>query len=57
MNLIHGHFFDTSVLYDQCITEKDGKTLLFHLNYGLDCWTEDREKRDFARARKLRKET
>ena len=57
MNLVHGYFDDTQVLYDQCITEKDGKALLFYLNYGLDCWTEDKERGDLARARKLRKET
>jgi hypothetical protein len=57
MNLIHGYFTGTQVLYDQCITEKNGQALLFYLNYGLDCWTEDKEKGDLARARKLRKET
>ena len=56
MNLIHGYFFDTSVLYDQCVTEKDGRALLFYLQYGLDCYGEDRKKGDFARARKLRQE-
>jgi AbiU2 len=57
MNLIHSFFFDRAVLYDQTITEKDGKQLLFHLSYGLDCWTEDKEKGNFARARKLREQT
>jgi hypothetical protein len=57
MNLIHGYFFGTTVLYDQCITKKDGNALLFYLNYGLECWTEDKEKGDLARAKKLRKET
>jgi len=57
MNLIHGYFSDTTVLYDQCITEKDGNALLFLLEYGLDCWTEDKDKKDFGRARKLRKRT
>jgi len=52
LNLVHRYFFDTTVLYDQCITEKDGNQLLFYLNYGLECWTEDKEKRDFARAMK-----
>jgi hypothetical protein len=55
MNLVHGYFFGTTVLYDQCITKKDGNELLFYLNYGLECWTEDKEKEDFARARKLQK--
>ena len=57
MNLIHGHFFDTTVLYDQCITEKDGNALVFYLNYGQECWAEDKEKGDFSRAKKWRKET
>jgi len=52
LNLVHRYFFDTTVLYDQCITEKDGDQLLFYLNYGLECWTEDKEKRNFARAMK-----
>jgi hypothetical protein len=42
--LVRGHFFDTTVLYDQCITEKDGNQLVFYLNYGLECWAEDKEK-------------
>ena len=57
MNLIHGHFSDTAVLYDQCVTEKDGNALLFYLQYGLECWKEDREKGDLSRARKIRKQT
>jgi hypothetical protein len=57
MNLIHGHYFKTTVLYDQCITEKDGNKLVFYLNYGLECWLEDKEKRNFSRAKKWRKET
>jgi len=57
LNLIHGYFFDTTVLYDQCITEKDGNQLAFYLNYGLECWTEDKEKRDFSRAKKWREKT
>ena len=57
MNLIHGYFTGTSVLYDQCITEKDGKALLFHLRYGLECWTEDKKNKDFTRARKIRNRT
>ena len=57
LNLIHRYFFDTTVLYDQCITEKDGNDLLFYLNYGLECWTEDKDKRDFARSMKWRKKT
>ena len=57
MNLIHGHFSDTAVLYDQCVTEKDGNSLLFYLQYGLECWNEDRKKGDLSRARKIRKET
>jgi hypothetical protein len=57
LNLIHGHFFDTTVLYDQCITEKDGNQLVFYLNYGLEYWAEDKEKRDFARAKKWREKT
>jgi hypothetical protein len=57
MNLVHGHFLDTDVLYDQCITEKDGNALLFYLQYGLECWNEDREKGDLSRARKIRRPT
>jgi HEPN superfamily AbiU2-like protein len=57
MNLIHGHFSDAAVLYDQCITEKDGNALLFYLQYGLESWNEDREKGDLSRARKIRRQT
>jgi hypothetical protein len=57
LNLIHGYFFDTTVLYDQCITERDGNQLAFYLNYGLECWNEDKEKQNFARATRWRKKT
>ncbi len=54
LNLLNRYFFDTTVHYDQCITEKDGNQLVFFLNYGLECWTEDKEKRDFTRTKKWR---
>jgi hypothetical protein len=57
LNLLNRSFFDTTVQYDQCITEKDGNQLVFFLNYGLECWTEDREKQDFTRAKKCREKT
>jgi uncharacterized protein (UPF0147 family) len=56
MNLIHSHFFDRTVLYEKCITEKDGNALVFYLNYGQECWAEDKEKGDLRRATKWRKE-
>lgn len=52
LNLIHGYYFDRVVMYDQCITEKDGNALLFYLNYGLESRREDIERKDFSRAKK-----
>ncbi len=57
MNLIYQFFSQPHVLYDQCVTQKDGNDLIFYLNYGLECWREDREKRNFDRARRLRSKT
>jgi hypothetical protein len=56
LNLIHGHFFDREVLYEKCVTENDGNSLLFYLDYGLQSWTEDKAKEDFSRAKTWRSE-
>ena len=54
MNSIHRFFLQPHVMYDQCVTQKDGNDLIFYLNYGLECWREDIQKRNFDRARRLR---
>jgi AbiU2 len=55
MNLIHGHFTDTEVKYEMCITSQDGDSLLFYLEYGLDVWEEDKLNHNVDRIHKLRK--
>lgn len=55
MNLIHGHFTDTEVKYEMCITSQDGDSLLFYLEYGLDAWEEDKQNHNVDRIHKLRK--
>jgi hypothetical protein len=54
MNRIHGHFSDTTVLYEQAITSGDGDALLFYIRYGLDAFEEDKRNRNIDRIRKLR---
>jgi hypothetical protein len=55
MNLIHGHFTDTEVKYEMCITSQDGDSLLFYLEYGMDAWEEDKRSQNMDRFHKLRK--
>jgi hypothetical protein len=55
MNLIHGHFSDTTIMYEMCITSNDGNNLLFYLEYALDVWEEDKNNHNMDRLHKLRK--
>ena len=55
MNLIYGHFSDTEVKYEMCVTSQDGDSLLFYLEYGLDAWEEDKRSHNLDRLYKLRK--
>lgn len=56
MNLIHGHYSDTAVMYSDCVTSADGDSLLFYLEYGLDAWNEDKRNHNLERVHKLRKQ-
>lgn len=55
VNLLNGHFFDTSVRCEP-YTEKDGDSLLFYLRYGMECWNEDKAKHDLSRIRKWKEQ-
>lgn len=55
MNLIYGHFSDTEIRYEMCVTSQDGDSLLFYLEYGLDAWEEDKQNHNVERLHKLRK--
>ena len=54
MNLLYGHFSDTEIIYDMCITSNDGDSLFFYLEYGLDAWEEDKRNHNVDRLHKLR---
>lgn len=56
MQLLHAHYDNTDFRYEHCITQADGKMLLFHLKYGLECWEEDRCKKDLKRWKTITEE-
>ena len=55
MNVLNGHFHDLDVRYESSyIDPGDGNALWFYLQYGLECYREDRAKVDFTRSKKIR---
>lgn len=55
MNILNRHYFDSMTGYEHAVPDlADGSALWFHLQYGLECWTEDRERGEMTRARKIR---
>ncbi len=57
LNYFYGRYGNRTVLYENCVSQKDGDSLLFYLRYGLHSWEEDRINRDFSLVRKLREQS